>query len=110
MISCIPQGSVLGPILFIIYINDLPDVVKNQIFLFANDTKILKQVDTMEDSLSLQDDISSFERWSNDWLLRFNLDKCHVLTLGKHQNISHPHPYQLHTEEKRTLVSFWTLN
>ena len=47
----------------------------------------VEQVDTMEDSLSLQDDISSLERLTKDWLLRFNLDKCHVLTLGKHQNI-----------------------
>ena len=67
--------------------------------MFADDTKILKQVDTTESSLSLQDDTSSLERWSKDWLLRFNLDKCHVLTLGKHQNVSHAHPYQLHTEE-----------
>ena len=68
-------------------------------FLFADDTKILKRVQRIEDSLVLQDDINSLERWSKDWLLRFNLDKCHILTLGKHQNITHAQPYQLNSHE-----------
>ena len=65
VISGIPQGSVLGPLLFVLYINDLPDVVKSNILLFADDTKIFKQVKSKEDALLLQHDIDALERWSN---------------------------------------------
>lgn len=82
VMSGIPQGSVLGPILFVIYINDLPDVVKSKIYLFADDTKLLSKIQSKDDSLYLQEDINALGKWSNDWLLKFNLDKCHVLTLG----------------------------
>ena len=99
VISGIPQGSVLGPILFVIYINDLPDVVKSKIYLFADDTKVLNKIKTMDDSLSLQEDINALGEWSKDWLLQFNLDKCHVLTLGKHENIVHAHNYHLNNHE-----------
>ena len=53
-LSGIPQGSVLGPILFIIYINDLPEVVKCGTYLFADDTNIFRQITTKEDALQLQ--------------------------------------------------------
>ena len=99
VISGIPQGSVLGPILFVIYINDLQDVVKSKIYLFADDTKVLNKIKTMDDSLSLQEDINALGEWSKDWLLQFNLDKCHVLTLGKHENIVHAHNYHLNNHE-----------
>ena len=56
VLSGIPQGSVLGPLLFVVYINDLPESVKSNIFLFADDTKILKQITSKEDALDLQSD------------------------------------------------------
>ena len=83
VISGIPQGSVLGPLLFVIYINDLPDVVCSNVLLFADDTKIFRQVATKDDALQLQEDIDALARWSDDWLLKFNIKKCHILTLGK---------------------------
>ena len=95
VISGIPQGSVLGPLLFVIYINDLPENVVSSIFLFADDTKIFKEVNSINDSKIIQKDIDELEKWSNDWLLRFHPDKCHVLTIGKHSNIVHAHPYSL---------------
>ena len=82
----IPKGSVLGPILFVIYINDLPEVVKCGTYLFADDTKILRQVTTKEDALELQSEINSLEQWSQKWLRTFHLKKCHVLTLEKFYN------------------------
>ena len=56
VLSGIPQGSVLRPLLFVVYINDLPESVKSNIFLFADDTKILKQITSKEDALNLQSD------------------------------------------------------
>lgn len=95
VVSGIPQGSVLGPLLFVIYINDLPDKVVSNLLLFADDTKIFKEVNSIHDSLAIQEDIDALEEWSKDWLLSFHPDKCHVLTLGKLENIKHAHPYSL---------------
>lgn len=109
VLSGIPQGSVLGPILFVIYINDLPDVVNSNTFLFADDTKLFSCIKSYEDSINLQQDITALENWSKKWLLTFHPSKCHVLTLGKHQNIVHAHPYQLngqildHVDEEKDL-------
>lgn len=82
VISGIPQGSILGPILFIIYINDLPEIVDSTCRLFADDTKLYKVINNNTDQTSLQDDINSFCNWSKDWLLRFNVNKCKVLHIG----------------------------
>jgi hypothetical protein len=66
-----PQGSVLGPILFTIYINDLPDALENMIKLFADDTKVFELVNNEEDKNSLQGDIDKLMNWSDTWLLTF---------------------------------------
>ena len=95
VISGIPQGSVLGPLLFVIYINDLPDVVCSNVLLFADDIKIFRQVKTKDDALLLQKDIDALSKWSDDWLLKFNIKKCHVLTMGKFNNIQYTHRYSL---------------
>ena len=95
VVSGIPQGSVLGPLLFVVYINDLPENVISSILLFADDTKIFKEVNSIDDSLTIQKDINELELWSKNWLLKFHPDKCHVLTLGKYWNIVHAHPYSL---------------
>ena len=99
VISGIPQGSVLGPLLFVLYINDLPDAVSSNILLFADDTKIFQQVRSKQDALSLQSDIDVLNDWSEKWLLKFNTDKCHVLTLGKIDKIMHTHRYKLYGNE-----------
>ena len=99
VLSGIPQGSVLGPLLFLVYINDLPQVVKSDMYLFADDTKIFKRVEYEDDSIILQKDIDAMEKWSHDWLLKFHPGKCHVLTLGKFCNIKHAHRYVLDSVE-----------
>ena len=99
VLSRIPQGSVLGPILFVKYINDLPKVVKCRTYLFADDTKIFQQITTKEDALQLQSDINSLEQWSQKWLLTFHPKKCHVQTLGKFYNITHIEKYSLYRRE-----------
>ena len=89
----------LGPLLFVIYINDLPDLIKSDVFLFADDTKIFKEVNSINDSTIIQKDIEALEHWSKVWLLRFHPDKCHVLTIGKFANIKHAHEYILEGNE-----------
>ena len=91
--------SVLGPLLFVLYINDLPDTVRSNILLFADDTKIFHQVSTIEDAEVLQNDIAALNQWSEMWLLKLNTDICHVCTLGKFDNITHTHRYKLYGDE-----------
>ena len=95
VLSGVPQGSVLGPLLFVIYINDLAEVTNCEMYFFANDTKLVDEINCAQDAIRLQQDIDAMERWSKDWLLRFHPDKCHVLTLGKFWNIKHAHPYNI---------------
>jgi hypothetical protein len=91
VISGIPQGTVLGPVLFVIYINDLLEGTSSDGFMFADDTKIFRKITSLADALMLQEDLQKLEEWSDIWLLKFNADKCHVLTLGKFQDIKHAH-------------------
>ena len=81
--SGVPQGSVLGPVLFIYFINDLPDVCNSSIKIFADDTKVYLPITSLNDKNHLQLSINRLVEWSNTWLLRFNSDKCKVLHLGK---------------------------
>ena len=99
VISGIPQGSVLGPLLFVIYINDLPDTVNSHVYLFADDTKLMRKITSNDDADALQRDLDELEAWSNKWLLRFNPEKCHVLTIGKFEDIQHTERYKLYGNE-----------
>jgi hypothetical protein len=80
--SGIPQGSVVGPLMFVVYINDLPTVCSNQVKLFADDTKLFARSDLPDATTSIQDDLNSLQKWSDNWLLKFHPEKCHVLKLG----------------------------
>jgi hypothetical protein len=80
--SGIPQGSVLGPVMFIMYINDLPMAVNSNMYLFADDTKLFREIISGMDRALLQDDINGMVRWSLIWLLRFHLGKTKHLTIG----------------------------
>ena len=99
VISGIPQGTVLEPLLFVIYINDLLDNISSSAFLYADDTKIFRKIASKEDAMSLQEDIKKLEQWSEKWLLKFHPDKCHVLSLGKIENTQYTHRYCICQQE-----------
>ncbi len=81
--SGVPQGSVIGPILFVIFINDMPDNINNFVSMFADDTKLFGRSTTQSDSDSIQADLQKLQDWSMKWDLRFNEQKCKSLYLGK---------------------------
>ena len=83
--SGVPQGSVLGPILFVAFINDLPEVVSSVCSMYADDTKVYNTVKDASNQAQLQDDLDSLVNWADTWQLRFNPDKCKVIHLGQEQ-------------------------
>ena len=86
--SGVPQGSVLGPILFLIYINDLPDNVKSQVRLFADDTAMYLTMEGADDSSVLQQDLDRLSVWESDWDMEFNPSKCQVVQVTGSKNPS----------------------
>jgi len=80
--SGVPQGSVLGPILFVIYVNDLDEKMGGNVFKYADDTKIVRVVAGWEDSRDMQRDLDIAEGWAHNWKMGFNKNKCGVLHVG----------------------------
>ena len=80
--SGVPQGSVLAPILFLVYINDMPEGVKSYMNLFADDAKLLRHIKDEEDCKILQEDLNKIWRWSRKWQMEFNVDKSQVMEMG----------------------------
>ena len=77
--SGVPQGSVLGPILFLIYINDLPNEVCSQVRLFADDTALYLTLESENDSSTLQNDLKILSAWETRWDMGVNPSKCQVV-------------------------------
>jgi hypothetical protein len=85
VLSGIPQGSILGPLLFIIFINDLPEFCENStdIYLFADDAKICKHIYSQSDQQLLQHSVDKIQQWSDIWKLKLNINKCKVVCYGR---------------------------
>ena len=79
VLSGVPQGSVLGPILFLVYINDLEEGVTGSILKFADDTKLFRKTKEIVDKQNLQDDIDKLVKSSEKWQMLFNFGKCKCL-------------------------------
>ena len=85
-VSGVPQGSVLGPGLFKIYINDLPETVQTDCLLYANDVNLWAAVNSTEDADRLQMSLDQVTCWTENWLLPVNTEKCAVLSIGPSQS------------------------
>src|SRR6202142_2140767 len=84
VVSGVSQGSVLGLILFSIFINDLDDGIKNVINKFADDTKLMGLTRTLEQINGVREDLKKLDDWTVLWQMKFNVDKCKVMYLGNH--------------------------
>ena len=81
--SGVSQGSVLAPIMFLVYINDISEGVSSYINLFADDAKLLKAISDERSSEALQRDLDTIHQWSQRWLMEFNTEKCSVIHMGE---------------------------
>jgi len=82
VLSGIPQESVLGPLLFVIYINDMSDSIANILELFADDSKLISIIKCAEDLSQLEQDLANISEWSVKQKMSFNYKKCKFLQLS----------------------------
>lgn len=88
--SGVPQGSVLGPILFLIYINDLDKGIASKISKFADDTKLAGVVSDTKGAITIQRDLERLSGWASKWQMEFNSKKCKVIHTGsKNDNFTY---------------------
>ena len=81
--SGVPQGSVLGPVMFGLYVNDMVEGIDSYVNLFADDAKVMRKVRSEEDCRRLQEDLDRINEWSRVWKMDFNLGKCRVMEFGR---------------------------
>lgn len=93
VLSGVPQGSVLGPTLFLLYINDIAKGIRSTVKLFADDTIIYRQINSAEDHNTLQEDLNKLMEWSARWQMEFNPTKCFHLPITNKRI----YPYVRHT-------------
>ena len=84
VLSGVPQGTVLAPLLFLMYINDLPTCVCNKVRLYADDVLLYSYVYSKDDCISLQQDLNALEQWSHKWQMPFNPKKCEFLPFNSY--------------------------
>ena len=83
VICGVPQGLVLGPFLFNLYLNDLVEGINSEILLYADNTKLYKAIKAAANAQSLQEDLDKLNSWMSNWLMEINMDKSYKLMIGK---------------------------
>ena len=91
----VPQGTVLGPLLFLAFMNDLLQRVNSKARLFSDDCLLYCSIKTEDDAASLQDDLNSLQRWEKDWQMHFNPGKCEVIRITNKWKTTEAH-YLIH--------------
>ena len=86
--SGVPQGSVLGPLLFLIYINDLDIGISSDLSKFADDTKLGRAIRADSDAVVMQEELTILSNWAEKWQMKFNIDKCSVLSIGRNNPLN----------------------
>ena len=81
VLSGVPQGSVLGPVLFLIFINDITEHIDSHIRLFADDCLMYKIIHSPEDHTILQKDLTLLTNWAKRWQMEFNIHKCKMMQI-----------------------------
>ena len=92
--SGVPQGTVLGPLLFLLYINDLPHGISSTVRLFADDCVMYHTIKTDSDAQTLQHDLDTLTKWQDNWQMTFNTDKCFTLKVTRSKTPKQ-HKYRL---------------
>jgi len=87
----VPQGYVLGPVHFLIFINDLEVGTTSRILKFADDTKLFRTVVDQNDHVMLQKDLDIVSEWADRWQMKFNVSKCKTMQYGRKNTAIKPH-------------------
>ena len=104
--SGVPQGTVIGPILFLIYINDIQRGISSKMRLFADDNIIYRKIRNNTDHTTLSDDLHRLDQWAEEWQMFFKPEKCYVMNITNKHTTSR-HQYKLKGTPLST-VSTWT--
>ena len=89
VLSGVPQSTVLGPLLFLLHINDLPSVVTSSVRHFADGCLLYRPIHCAADQVALQRDLSALQHWGDTWGMRFNAGKCHIMQVHRGQPLVH---------------------
>ena len=91
VLSGVPQGTILGPVLFILYVNEISSGILSTVKLYADDTKVYREIsDIAKHTVILQSDLFHLKSWSEAWQLNFNANKCEIMRVTHNRDKSVP--------------------
>ena len=91
--------------MLLIYVNDIPNIITSTAKLVADDTKIYRQINKVEDSIAFQSDLTTFDRWADRWQVKFNPSKCEVMRIT-HSKDKSTTRYQVSCTELRNVSNY----